>query len=94
MAAEPLEQITLELDDQPERYVREHLAHSKLRAGNIIGIVLVGGAVLALILYTLTVWIAPDEAPRLDGLYDKWFSLVGPLIGATVGFYFGTSKRE
>ncbi len=93
MAPSEAETIKLHLADDLDQFHRRKVARAKAWTANFVTIALVCGTILAMILYTLTAWINPDATASLEAFYDRWFTFVGPLVGAAVGFYFGAQRK-
>lgn len=67
---------------------------------------LVGGAVISLIVYLLTLWIVLTLSGNDDGtetslaidavhrVFDKWYAIISPLAGAAVGAYYGGTRER
>jgi len=81
------------LDLQPtENYRREvQIGHAKTR--NLVVLILTWSIVLSLPVFLLARLVTRTGNEELDKVFDRWFSMVGPLAGAAVGAY-GVSSRK
>ena len=88
------DEFELKLDEDPEKYHRRILARGMAVTANAVMLILVGGVLLSLLLYTVSAWCFPATMVPLDGFFDKWFKFVSPFVGTAVGFYFGSNKSN
>ena len=96
MAEQPSESIKLDVDPL-ETYLRQTPAiieRDKARTANRVTMLLIFGLLWALPLYLVavlaTMWIKPDTSNLVSSVFDKWFSVVGPLAGTAIGAYYGS----
>ena len=81
--------------ESPEAYlkrVRAAIKWSKSRAANWVAIILVLGLVGSLPLYVFAVGsINPEDSNEINIVFQKWYDVVAPLLGAVIGALFGMS---
>ena len=88
------EHFELDLGDKVEQFLQRDIARRKARTANLITLILVGGVVLSLVGYTVIAWFKPETLDAVSPFYEKWLTMVGSLVGAAVGFYFGSTRRD
>src|SRR3954451_1951823 len=93
MAEESTERF--ELDVEPSsRYVRHdvpaQIQRDRARTANLVTLVLVFGVVLSLPAYLAAAWLKPDALEPTRAIFDKWYSVVSPLVGTAIGAYYGS----
>jgi len=82
-------EIDLEESDRYLRQVPAQIQHERARTANLVAIVLVFGVVLSLPVYLVAAWIKPDQIEASRAIFDKWYAIVGPLVGTAIGAYYG-----
>ena len=93
MPSDVEEHFELTVDDAPEQFLRA-IEQGKARTANIVTILLVAGVIAAPIVYVFSLGFTNGETRAgLDAFFEKWFGLIGPLVGTAIGFYFGVSRR-
>lgn len=85
------------LDAEPTEQYRHSINVQHAQTRNRIALILIWAVVLSLPVYLVTAAIAvaksKESAISLDKVFDRWFSLVGPLAGTAVGAYYVSSKK-
>lgn len=84
----PSEEFSLGLD-QTEHYRRKvaaEIARDRAMTENRIAMVLVVALVASLPVYFVALWLCPGQAEELSNALEKWFTAIGPLAGAAIGF--------
>ena len=65
---------------------------SKTRAANWVAIILVVGLVLSLPLSVFAMLkVDAEQAKLIESVFDRWYDVVAPVLGAVVGALFGIS---
>ena len=88
--------VDFRIDDLelPESYLRltaeGHIRRSRARTANILAIILVVGLVVALPAYALAISLLPAASDKLAAVFDKWFTIISPLVGTALGAYDGS----
>jgi len=88
------ENIEIERLENPETYLRanvEHIIqHEKAKTANVLAVTLVVGLLGSLPIYALLVCVFPAASEKLAAVFDKWLTIVSPLIGTAIGAYYGS----
>jgi hypothetical protein len=89
-------EVDLEPTDAYLRQVKAEVHRSKARTANWVALILVLGLVISLPLNVLaTAWISAEStATHLDRVFQRWYDIFAPLVGAVVGYLFGMSASE
>jgi hypothetical protein len=95
MAEESTERF--EMDFEPsERYYRQGIPalikHARARTANLVALVLVVGLVLSLPAFLVAVLVKPESLEVTQAIFEKWFSVVGPIVGTAIGAYYGARQ--
>jgi hypothetical protein len=85
------ERVVLPLDDI-EDFVGEDIERGRARIANVVTVLLIAGVLSAPVLFILAVWIAPSLSADFKSFFDTWFTVLGPVVGTAVGFYFGEQR--
>jgi hypothetical protein len=89
-------EVDLEATDAYLRQAKADVHRSKARAANWVALILVLGLVLSLPLNVVTMALISGEgtATHLDRVFQRWYDILAPLVGAVVGYLFGLSASE
>lgn len=94
MTEEPFDEILLDIEptDAYLTRVQADISRRKAKTANTVAVILVSALVLSLPLYLVVAWSAPDKAELIQPVFDKWFAVMGPLVGTAVGAYYIASS--
>ena len=75
-----------------EQYIKQQIAHGHARTRNVVALILVWAIVLSLPTYLLAILLVKN-GESMDKVFERWFSLVGPLAGTAIGAYYVSSRN-
>ena len=87
-------ELGLESPDNYLKRVRADKEKEKARVANWVAIILVSGMVLSLPFYIFTVWLVGSDSPNVNEIFEKWYDVTAPLVGAVIGALFGLSMAN
>lgn len=89
-------EVDLEATDAYLTQVKAEVHRSKARAANWVALILVLGLVISLPLNVVAMAMICGEgtATHLDRVFQRWYDILAPLVGAVVGYLFGISVSE
>jgi hypothetical protein len=91
----PLEQDErFQLDVEPLDPLKQQIQRQKAETANRIAIALVSGVLLSPVIYLAAILWRAESSKEIHLVFDKWFSLVGPLAGAAVGAYYSSRSHD
>ena len=80
--------------ESPNNYlkrIRADKEKEKAKVANWVAIILVSGMVLSLPFYVFTVWLIGSDSTNVNEIFEKWYDVTAPLVGAVIGALFGLS---
>lgn len=95
-ADDGLENISL--DASPLEQFKGSIASQHARTRNLVTLILVWAVVLSLptnlvVYVVLGISKCPEAQAKVEPIFDRWFSLIGPLAGAAVGAYYVSTRK-
>ena len=87
------DQAVLPLDNIDE-FVGDNIERGKARVANVVTVLLIFGVLIAPLLFIIAVCITPSLATEFKAFFESWFTMLGPIVGTAVGFYFGESRGQ
>jgi hypothetical protein len=93
MTEESSEPIVVDIEPTDASYLRSvhfRILRDREKTANLVALVLVWGVVLSLPVYLMVVLIRPDQSDKVSPIFDKWYTVISPLVGAAIGAYYGT----
>jgi hypothetical protein len=76
-------------DSAYRQNVHWRILREREKTANIVALILVWGVVLSLPVYLTVVLIRPDQSDKVSPIFDKWYTVISPLVGAAIGAYYG-----
>jgi len=97
---EPGDNFTLDAEPvaQYERRIKSEIKRGHAQTANRVASILVWAVVLAFPFGVVASLIAKclglDFSGVIETMFERWFSVIGPLAGAAVGGYYVASKHQ
>jgi hypothetical protein len=80
--------------DNLEQLIGQQIEHRKARIANTVTILLISAVLSAPPLFIFAIWLNPTLVSDVKSFFESWLTVLGPIVGTAVGFYFGTNRND